>query len=213
MIKKILLPLFLLAIGIIVYLLTTETIERTRYFLEEINRSDIYSPFLNNFLRHLAPEVINKLALRYKIELSQLDYLKSSSIALMSLCGILVIAYTVLKPDFSVKKFDGVIVLASYVLLICTTFAIFKIFTDSKFEEGYNATIGIRTSIETILLIIAPFIFFTAFKLNKFEISKNMHQLKWITNLAIVLAIVSGLIVLVIGVAVLSTPDVSTFTN
>lgn len=213
MIKKILLPLFLLSIGIIVYLLVTDTIDRTMYFLEEIMRSDIYSPFLNNSLRHLAPEEINNLALRYKIELTQLEYLKSSTIALISLCGILVIAIIVFKPDFSAKKFDGVTVMAAYILLICSTFTIFKIFVDGRFKDGHNATIGIRTSIEIILLIIAPLIFFTALKMNKFEISKNMHQAKWITNLAIVLTVLSGLIVLVIGIGILSAPDVSTFTN
>ena len=213
MIKKLLLPLFLLSIGIVVYSLVTATIERTLYFHEEITRSDDKYPFLNNSLRHLTPEEINNLAIKYKIELTQLDYLKSSTIALISLCGILVLAIIVFKPDFSVKKFDGVTVMAAYILLICTTFTIFKIFIDGRFEDGHNATIGIRASIEIILLIITPLIFFTALKMNKFEISKNMHQAKWITNLAIVLTVLSGLIALVIGIGVLSTPDVSTFTN
>ncbi len=52
MIKKILFPLFLLATSIVVYLLVTETIARTVFFLEEISSSDIYDPFLNNWLRH-----------------------------------------------------------------------------------------------------------------------------------------------------------------
>jgi hypothetical protein len=213
MLKKILLPLFLLSIGIIVYLLVTETIERTMYFQEEVMRSDNYYPFLNNSLRHLAPEEINDLALKYKVELTQLDSLKSSTVALISMCGILIIAIIVYKPDFSVKKFDGVTVMAAYTLLICTTFTVFKIFIDDRFEDGHNATIEIRASIKIILLIITPLIFFTALKLNKFEISKNMHQAKWITNLAIVLTVLSGLLAFVIGIGVLSTPDVSTFTN
>jgi len=213
MIKKILLPLFLLSIGTVVYLLVTATIDRTMYFLEEIIRSDIYSPFLNNSLRHLAPEEISNLALRYKTELTQLEYLKSSTIGLISLCGILVIAIIGFKPDFSVKKFDGVIVMASYIVLVCIIFAIFKIFTDSQFEYGHNATIGIRISIEIILMIITPLIFFTTFKMNRLEIGKSMHQAKWITNLSIFLTVLTGLLALVIGIGVLLTPDVSTFTN
>jgi hypothetical protein len=126
MIKKILLPLFLLSIGTVVYLLVTSTIDRTMYFLEEIIRSDIYTPFLNNSLRNLAPEEISNLALRYKTELTQLEYLKSSTIGLISLCGILVIAIIGFKPDFSVKKFDGVIIMASYIVLVCIIFAIFN---------------------------------------------------------------------------------------
>lgn len=213
MIKKILLPLFLLSIGIVVYSLVTATIERTLYFHEEITRSDDKYPFRNNSLRHLTPEETNKLALTYKNELTNLEYLKSSTIVLLSLCGILVISLIVFKLDFSVKKFDGITVMTAYTLLICTIFTVFKLFIDGRFEDGHNATIGIRASIEIILLIITPLIFFTALKLNKFEISKNMHQAKWITNLATVLTVLSGLIALVIGIGVLSTPDVSTFTN
>jgi amino acid transporter len=213
MIKKILLPLYLIAVGIIVYLLVTKTIYRTTYFLEEIMRSDIYSPFLNNSLRNLAPIEIKNLQLSYKIELTQLENLKSSTIALISLCGILIIAFTFFKRDFSVKKFDGVTVMATYFLLICTIFTIFKIFIDDKFKEGNNATIEIRSLIEVILLIMAPLIFFTVQKINKLEISKNMHEAKWITNLAIVLTVLSGLLALFFGIAVLFTPDVSKFTS
>jgi hypothetical protein len=213
MIKKILLPLFFLSIGIVVYSLVTATIERTLFFHEEITRSDDKYPFRNNSLRHLTQEEINKLVLKYKNELTNLDYLKSSTIALLSLCGIIALSIIVFKPDFSVKKFDGAIVMAAYILLICTIFTIFKIFIDGRFEDGHNATIGIRASIQIVLLIITPLIFFTALKLNKFEIRKNMHQAKWISNLAKVLTVLSGLISLIIGIGVLSTPDVSAFAN
>jgi hypothetical protein len=212
MIKKILVPLILITLSFITYLMVTETIESNKHFLGKLKEYD-NNPFLNSPLRNLAPEEIKKLTAEYKIDLTQLDSLKSSAIALVSFCGILVIEIIVFKPDFSVKKFDGLTVMAAYTLLICATFTLFKIFIDGRFEDGNNATIGIRASIEIILLIITPLIFFTALKLNKFEISKNMHQAKWITNLAIVLAVLSGLIALVIGIGVLSTPDVSTFTN
>lgn len=212
MIKKILVPLILITLSFITYLMVTETIESNKHFLGKLKEYD-NNPFLNSPLRNLAPEEIKKLTAEYKIDLTQLDSLKSSAIGLVSFCGILVIAIIVFKPDFSVKKFDGLTVMAAYTLLICATFTLFKIFIDGRFEDGHNATIGIRASIEIILLIITPLTFFTALKLNKFEISKNMHQAKWITNLAIVLAVLSGLIALVIGIAILSTPDVSTFTN
>jgi len=213
MIKKLLLPLLLLSIGIVVYSLVTATIERTKYFQEEITRSNDNYPFLNNSLRHLTPEEINNLTIKYKIELTQLDALQSSTIALICLSGILVIAIIIFKPNFSVKKFDGLTVMSAYTLLICTIFTVFKIFIDSQFEYGHNSTIGIRSSIEIILLIITPLIFFTALKLNEFEISKNMHQSKWVTNLAMALTVLSVLIASVIGIGFLSTPDVSTFTN
>lgn len=213
MIKKLLLPLFLIGIGSVVYSLVTATMERISYFYEEVTRRDDQYPFLNNSLRQLRPEEINKLAIKYKIELAQLDSLQSNTIALLALCGIVVIAIIGFKPDFSVKKFDGVTVMASYTLLICATFSVFKLFIDSRFEDASNASIGIRASIEIILMIITPLVFFAALKLNKFEISKNLHHAKWISQLAIVVTVLSGLIALVIGIGVLSTPGVSSFTN
>lgn len=213
MIKKLLLPLFILFLGIVIYLLVIETIDRTTYFQEEIMRSDDYYPFRNTSLRHLAPEEISNLALKYKIELAQLDYLKSISIALISLCGILLIAIIAFKPDFSVKKFDGIAVALAYILLVCAILAVNNMFLKSQFEDGHNATIKIRGSIEIILLIISPLIFFTVKKLNKFEIDKNLHTVKWITNFSIVLTVLSALIALVVGIGFLSTPDVSKFTN
>ena len=193
--------------------MVTATIERTLFFHDEITRSDDKYPFRNNSLRHLTHEEITKLVLKYKNELTNLDYLKSSTIALLSLCGIIVLSIIVFKPDFSVKKFDGAIVMATYILLIFTIFTIFKIFIDGRFEDGHNATIGIRALIEIVLLIITPLIFFTALKLNTFELRKNMHQANWISNLAKVLTVLSGLIALVIGIGFLSTPDVSALTN
>lgn len=213
MIKKILLPLFLLAISIVVYLLVTETIVRTVFFLEEINSSDMYDPFLNNWLRHLTPQEISKLTLKYTIEISQLSDLKSSAIVGITICGIAVIALIAFKPDFSVKKFDGLAVMSTYMLLICATYLVFNIFMDGKFTDGHNATIGIRAAIEIILLVVAPLIFFISLKMNQFEVSSKMHEAKWITRIALILTVVSGLIALVIGIAFLSTPDVSTFTS
>jgi hypothetical protein len=212
MIKKILVPLILITLSFITYLMVTETIESNKHFLGKLKEYD-NNPFLNSPLRNLAPEEIKKLTAEYKIDLTQLDSLKSSAIALVSFCGILVIAIIVFKPDFSVKKFDGLTVMAAYTLLICATFTLFKIFIDGRFEDGHNATIGIRASIEIILMIITPLIFFTTFKMNRLEIGKNMHQAKWITNLSIFLTVLTGLLALVIRIAVLSTPDVSTFTN
>ena len=103
--------------------------------------------------------------------------------------------------------------MVSFILLIFTLFTISKIFIDGQFEDGHNATSSIRITTEIIFLIISPLIFYATFKMNKFEISKNMHQEKWITNLALILFIISGLIALIIGIGILSTPDVSKFTS
>jgi hypothetical protein len=212
MIKKIAIPLFLLTISYIVYLMVTETIERTLFSQQKIMRID-NDPFLKSSLSYLTPEGVNNLKLKYKIELIQLDHLKLSAIVLISFCGILLLAIIAFKPDFSVKKFDAIKLMVAYILLLFTIFGLFKIFIDGQFEEGNNATNRVRISIVTILLIITPLIFFTTFKMNKLEIGKNMHQAKWITNLAIVLTIISGLIALVIGIGILLTPDISSFKN
>jgi hypothetical protein len=45
------------------------------------------------------------------------------------------------------------------------------------------------------------------------ENRKKYASGKWITNLAIVLTVLGGLIALVIGIGILSAPDVSPFTN
>lgn len=192
--------------------MVTETIERTLFSQQKIMRID-NDPFLKSSLSYLTPEGVNNLKLKYKIELIQLDHLKLSAIVLISFCGILLLAIIAFKPDFSVKKFDAIKLMVAYILLLFTIFGLFKIFIDGQFEEGNNATNRVRISIVTILLIITPLIFFTTFKMNKLEIGKNMHQAKWITNLAIVLTIISGLIALVIGIGILLTPDISSFKN
>jgi hypothetical protein len=169
-------------------------------------------PFLKKSLSYLSNEDIKNLRLTYKVQLAQLDQLKSYTIALITFCGLLLISFITFKPNYSVKKFDGLTLMVSYILLIFILFTIFKIFID-EFEDGHNATSSIRINTEIILMIISPLIFYATLKMNKFEISKNMHQEKWITNLASVLFIISGLIALIIGIGILSTPDVSKFTS
>ena len=48
---------------------------------------------------------------------------------------------------------------------------------------------------------------------SEMENRKKYASGKWITNLAIVLTVLGGLIALVIGIGILSAPDVSPFTN
>jgi hypothetical protein len=211
MLKKIAIPLLLLIIGILVYLMASETIERTLFSQQKIMRID-NDPFLKKSLSYLSNEDIKNLRLTYKVQLAQLDQLKSYTIALITFCGLLLISFITFKPNYSVKKFDGLTLMVSYILLIFILFTIFKIFID-EFEDGHNATSSIRINTEIILMIISPLIFYATLKMNKFEISKNMHQEKWITNLASVLFIISGLIALIIGIGILSTPDVSKFTS
>lgn len=211
MLKKIAIPLLLLIIGILVYLMASETIERTLFSQQKIMRID-NDPFLKKSLSYLSNEDIKNLRLTYKVQLAQLDQLKSYTIALITFCGLLLISFITFKPNYSVKKFDGLTLMVSYILLIFILFTIFKIFID-EFEDGHNATSSIRINTEIILMIISPLIFYATLKMNKFEISKNMHQEKWITNLALILFIISGLIALIIGIGILSTPDVSKFTS
>ena len=212
MLKKIAVPLFLLIISIIVCFMATSTIERTLFSQKKIMRIDI-DPSLERSLSYLSTEDIKNLKLKYKIELTQLDHLKSNTIILISLSGILLLAIIAFKPNFSVNKFDGITLMVYYILLVCTIFTVFKIFTNGQFEDGHNATSSIRINTEFILVIITPLIFYASLKMNKLEISKNMHKEKWITNLALFLTLLSGFITIVIGIAILSTPDVSKFTS
>jgi len=211
MLKKIAIPLLLLIIGILVYLMAAETIERTLFSQQKIMRID-NDPFLKKSLSYLSNEDIKNLRLTYKIQLAQLDQLRSYTIALITFSGLLLISFITFKSNYSINKFDGLTLMVSYILLIFTLFTIFKIFID-EFEDGHNATSSIRINTEIIILIISPLIFYAALKMNKFEIIKNMHQEKWISNLALVLFVITGLIALVIGIGILSTPDVSKFTS
>ena len=169
MLKKIAIPLLLLIIGILVYLMASETIERTLFSQQKIMRID-NDPFLKKSLSYLSNEDIKNLRLTYKVQLAQLDQLKSYTIALLTFCGLLLISFSTFKPNYSVKKFDGLTLMVSYILLIFILFTIFKIFID-EFEDGHNATSSIRITTEIILLIISPLIFYAALKMNKFEIN------------------------------------------
>lgn len=212
MIKKIIIPLFLLSIGLIVYLMVAETIVRTKYGQVEIERVN-NSPFQTNALSRLTPEELNNLTIKYAFELTQLASLKSYTIALISLCGIWLMAIFAFKPDFSLKKFDGLTLMVTYILLLGTLLSIFQIFTGGKFEYGHNATISIRIFTEIFLLVITPLIFYATYKLNKLEITHKMHAVKWIGSLAIVVVLITSLIALLLGIAILLTPDVSSFKN
>ncbi len=212
MIKKLIIPLFLLIIAIIVYLMVREIVLSTEYSLEMVMKS-VNNPFLNNSLRNLTTEEINNLSIKYKVELTELEFLKSSSLSLIFICIIWLIIIISIKPDFSIKKFDSFTIIIAYISLVFTLFAVFQMLIGGHFEFGHNATIRIRITIELIIMLINPLIFYTIFKLNKFEIEKNMHQGKWITNFAIVLTVLSGLIAFFIGIGLLLTPDVSSFKN
>jgi len=133
--------------------------------------------------------------------------------ALLSFCALWLIASIAYKPNFAIKKYNGLTLMIAHFLLILAVFAIFQLFTDGRFEDGTNATIDIRISNEIIMLIMTPLIFFTTFKLNKSEIAKKLDSANWITYLALSLALLIGLFALILGIAVLLTPDVSNFTS
>jgi hypothetical protein len=62
MLKKIAISLLLLIIGILVYLMASETIERTLFSQQKIMRIDS-DPFLKKSLSYLSKEDINNLTL------------------------------------------------------------------------------------------------------------------------------------------------------
>jgi len=212
MIKRILIPLFLLIIASMVYEMTAKTIVSSRFFQEKLGRieNDLY---LKKSLSYLTHDDVKRMRLQYKNDLAQLGGLKRNMIALLALSGIWLMAILAFKHDFSVKKFDAVYMMIAYMLLLFAIVGVGKIFTGGHFEEGNNATIQSRVVIKVILLIITPLIFFTTYQLNQLEMRRNWHQEKWISNLAIFLMVFSGLLALVIGVGVLMTPDVSSFTS
>jgi len=210
MIKRIIFPLLLLIINSILYIMVQETVERTKFSQEKIMRID-KDPSLQRSLSYLTPSDKKNLILQSQKELHQLDLLKSIALPLFYVLGILILAIMAFRPTISIKRYDGLTILIAYFLFVFLLFGTFYLF-ESNFDEGQSAINKITATSALVLLIITPLIFLSAFKLNKFETAKEMHHKKWISLVALALTLVSGLTALILGFALLMTPDLSNMT-
>lgn len=139
-------------------------------------------------------------------ELIQLEFLqKVFSITIILICLInLVVFY---RFNRIMNRFDGLCLLVVAILVPSLNWMVYE-FSD-YFYGGHNASMNIRIGLLIGTLVIQPALCYIAYSMNKLEISLTLHNQKWITNLALVLSVVSLVVVLAIGIGVLFTPDLS----
>lgn len=139
-------------------------------------------------------------------ELIQLEFLqKVFSITIILICLInLVVFY---RFNRIMNRFDGLCILVVAILVPSLNWVVYE-FSD-YFYGGHNASMNIRIGLFIGTLVIQPALCYIAYSMNKLEISLTLHNQKWITNLALVLSVVSLVVVLAIGIGVLFTPDLS----
>lgn len=139
-------------------------------------------------------------------EIIQLEFLqKVFSITIILICLInLVVFY---RFNRIMNRFDGLCLLVVAILVPSLNWMVYE-FSD-YFYGGHNASMNIRIGLLIGTLVIQPALCYIAYSMNKLEISLTLHNQKWITNLALLLSVVSLVVVLAIGIGVLCTPDLS----
>jgi hypothetical protein len=139
-------------------------------------------------------------------EIIQLEFLqKVFSITIILICLInLVVLY---RFNWIMNRFDGLCLLGVALLVPSLNWMVYE-FSD-YYYGGHNASMNIRIGLLIGTLVIQPALCYIAYRMNKHEISLTLHNQKWITNLALVLSVLSLVIVLAIGIGVLITPDLS----
>jgi hypothetical protein len=153
----------------------------------------------------LTKKEVKEICSRLNRELIQLDFMKRLiTITIVTIIGIMLIG--IYKFDFSVKSFDGLSLLVVALLLFGIHWLVDE-FCEFFYEGPSASKIRIGTLIGT--LIIHPILFYVAYSMNELEINNNLHKQKWISYSAIVLASLTFLLVLFIGIGVLFTPDLS----
>jgi hypothetical protein len=159
-------------------------------------------------LLRLSENEVKDICLRLNNELLQLNILKKT----FTLSIILLLAFTlfgIYKFNLKVSRFDGLCLLVLSLLLIGLDWLVDQF--SGVFYGGHNASISIWMLFGTF--IILPILFYIAFRLNNKELNLRLHEQKWISFIAFTLTIISLLLALIIGIAALLTPDVSSFKN
>jgi len=178
-----------------------ETIERIAPSTEELRNK-----YGRQGSTRLTPEEVKQACMNLETEIEQLNQIKGILKFTFVLIAILFL-WIITKMEWRTVRFDGLTLLIANILLLNFHW-LFEWFTD-KFEEGQNATVNIRIVMSIALLIIQPILFYIAYKWNKIELFQNLHKQKWISYIAIVFTVLSGLLALVIGIGILLTPDLS----
>lgn len=125
----------------------------------------------------------------------------------ISLLLAMMITGILISGKNKMSRFDGLALLVAGIALISIHF-VFEWFMEN-FENSHNPTINFRLSVELTILLMWPFLFYAAYRMNNTELTSNLHTHRWISKLAIVFCIISSLLLVVIGIGLLATPDLS----
>lgn len=206
MVKKLSFIILSLTLCLIGYAYSVSTIRYNEKTMERINYL-ITEVMPRRISTHLTLEEAKSINQRAVNELVELNHFKKS-VSYCALIIILIFAIPIARSKFTLNKFDGLSLQFQTLLFLVAYLGLMNLLS-STFEYGNNATIDLRINIAIIGSILFPIICFAAFKLNKMEIKKKLHEQKWISILSLILCITSGLLTLSLGIGLLFTVDLS----
>lgn len=115
-------------------------------------------------------------------------------------CCLAMMLWLAIKKKFTLKPFDAlfiILITALFCILIEWLLMNFTV----KYEEGHNATIDLGIYMQVFLLVAVPLILYLSYYTNNIEIKKGLHRQKWISLIALILFVLTGLIALSLGIA------------
>jgi len=158
----------------------------------------------------LTEKEVNDICIQLNRELIRLEHLKKTFILFIVLI-LTATLFGLYKFNFNVTRFDGLSLLVVTLLLVGFHSLVYEF--SGGFYGGHNASMDIQVIILIGTCIIPPIFFYTAYRMNKIELNLHLHKEKWISYVAVTLTTLSLLLALIVGIGVLITPDVSSFTS
>jgi lysylphosphatidylglycerol synthetase-like protein (DUF2156 family) len=203
--KRIIYCLFLFFLNIVLYAMVFLTVEANKQTLERIDPLNTSLDY-RNVRPRLTVDEVNQITKNINADLRFLNPMKGILIV-TAVCLIALLVASVVKSKWHTTRFDGLALII--IAILSLGFHWLFVFFNDTFENAHNATINIRIATTATLVIVQPLLFFVAYKWNRVELHKHLHQQKWVSIVAIGLTIISGLIALAIGIGILLTPDLS----
>lgn len=154
----------------------------------------------------LTEEEVKVILQQLNSELIHLHHLKWAFIATTILILVTTL-FAFLKFNFAISRYDGLTLLILTFLLFSFHSLVYEF--SGNFYGGHNASMNVRTGILFGTFVVPPFLFYLAYRMNSTELSLNLHKQKWISYTAITLATICFVLALIVGIGVLTTPDLS----
>lgn len=177
------------------------TIDRIAPSTEELRAQDDKMGALR-----LTEKEVKDICQQLNSELTQLNNIKwvLTSIIILFLAITL---WIIFKFNLNATRFDALNLVVFSLLLFFLHSFVYAF--SGGFYGGHNASMDIRIGILFGTFIVPPFLFYTAYSMNKKELTHKLHNQKWIANSTIALTILSLLLALIIGIGALFTPSLS----